>query len=180
MRKLTALLVLAFALALPASTLAVEVTGTTNESFTLAAPSISMTVPGSVGYDVSSEISRASGAIHVTNISTSNDTGLKIEARFSVLSKTMVGAEATPLTIATTNREFDAATNLSGAGFLPPEELVTLGSGAIANATTWYTIADHGSAIPDPLAAAWTMFIYTVTVPGDYTGSIDFKASTNP
>jgi hypothetical protein len=179
MRKLTVLVGLAFALALPASTLAVEVTGTTNESFTLAAPSISMTVPGSVGYDVSSEISRASGAVQVT-VSTSNDTGLKIEARFSVLSKTMVGAEATPLTIATTNREFDAATNLSGAGFLPPSELVTLGSGAIANATTWYTIADHGSAIPDPLAAAWTMFIYTVTVPGDYTGSIDFKASTNP
>ena len=103
MRRFTVLLVLAFALALPAIASATEVGGSMNESFTLAAPTISMTVPLGTVYTVSSD-GIASGDFTLTDIGTNNTTGLTITARFSALSKTLVGSESTPVTIPTTSR----------------------------------------------------------------------------
>ena len=50
MRRPPIIVALAFALAILASPLATETTGTTNESLTFEAPTISMTVPATVDY----------------------------------------------------------------------------------------------------------------------------------
>jgi hypothetical protein len=179
MRKLTALSVLALALALPASTLASETTSTTSESFTFEAPSISMTVPATVEYSFDGV--KFNGWVGLTNIATNNFTGLTIEAKFSVLNKTLVGDEVDPVTIATTNRAF-----IAGPPYDPedPTQLIptqaSLAKGDIEDAATWYTIAFADGAENPPVKADWNSSISGVTVPGDYTGTINFKATTNP
>lgn len=177
MRRLAALLVLAFALALPASTLAVETSGTTNEVFTLLPPTISMTVPVEADYTVAHGI--AAGDITLTDIATNNWSGLTITARFSALSKTLVDAEVTPVIIPTTDRAFGPDLPPDPAGFLTAGQEKTLAKSSILNATAWYEIATTTAEV-GPVSGRWLMTITPVSVPGLYSGTIDFKASTNP
>jgi hypothetical protein len=178
MRRLTVLFVLAFALALPAIASATEVSGSMNESFTLEAPTISMTVPLNVVYQVTDYDAQGViyhdvyGEVDLTGIATNNLHGLMITARFSVL--TLAGSEP-PVTIPTTSR------TLVGLSSEPLDLTITgaLLAGSIANDATWYQILYSTHELTDA-SAHYGLGILGVTVPGTYTGSINFVASTNP
>jgi hypothetical protein len=173
MRRFTVLLVLAFALALPAIASATEVGGSVSESFTLEAPTISMTVPLATVYGVTDGL--AIGGVTLTDIGTSNTSGLTITARFSVLSKTLVGSEVTPVTIPTTSRLVTGMSSNNADLTIVPG----LSAGTIADDATWYDMAWSTVSLTGA-SAEYFMQISGVTVPGDYTGTIDFLASTNP
>jgi hypothetical protein len=176
MRRFTVLFVLAFALALPAIASATEVGGSVSESFTLEAPpapTISMTVPVSTVYAVNVPGHSASGDITLTGIGTNNINGLTIRARFSDLYRFVAGANI--VEIPTTSRAF--------VGMLATPADLTMGEmllgGSIADDATWYEIASSTVSLTGA-SAQYAMIISGVTVPGDYTGSIEFLASTNP
>ena len=133
MRRFTVLFVLALALAMPAIASATEVGGSMSESFTLEAPTISMTVPVNTTYAVNVLGHSASGDFTLTDIGTNNINGLTITARFSVL--TLVGLEEPPVTIPTTSRALIGMTSDS-----PELTVDLLLGGSIADDATWYQI----------------------------------------
>jgi len=163
MRRLATILTLAVALALPASTFAASSSGTTTESFSIAS-TISLTVPASITYagsaaDEAADVALTAASDNPSGMSVKvdvnvNGAGKIVDSTRSISSITVTGATA-------------------GIGTSSwPEGYIVAGTPAqIISSTN----AEPGFSATVPFHVDASGY-----VPGSYTGSLSFVASTNP
>ena len=153
---------LALALVVPGSALAANVTGTTTETFSLSS-SVSMTAPASVTYTTVG--ATASGKFTLSNIATNAVAGVTVTGQFY---------DFTGPALISANKRTLGTSDAPTGGIIAGDVKYP----AIVDQSTPVVILLHPSALAAS-RATWGMEVAPVTVPGTYSGSIDFNAVTN-
>ena len=162
-RKAAAFGLLVIALAFPTGAFAAS-TGSTTESLTLAS-TIAMVVNPTTTLSPIAPVGRFVGTVNLSGLDTDALGGLNVKATFSNLTG--------PTTVGVANRAFKS-NGAASAGVTDGNYIL----GDITSTSTQYLVASTAAAGVGG-STSFSDEVFNVTVPGTYSGHIDFVASAN-